>query len=55
MMRSRLDGQLALLNHKVIEMGASVQRLLKLEGLALNLDEHTVSIDGERVLLTYRE
>lgn len=35
--------------------GAGVQRLLKLEGLALNLDEHTVSADGERVLLTYKE
>ena len=30
-------------------------RLLKLEGLVLNLDEHTVSIDGERVMLTYKE
>lgn len=35
--------------------GSSVQKLLKLDGLALNLDEHTVSIDGERVQLTYKE
>ena len=30
-------------------------KLLKLEGLVLNPDEHTVSIDGERVSLTYKE
>lgn len=30
-------------------------RLLKLEGLALNPDEHTVTVDGERVMLTYKE
>ena len=29
--------------------------LLQLEGLVLNADEHTVSIDGERVNLTYKE
>ena len=29
--------------------------LLKLEGLVLNPDEHTVSIDGMRVSLTYKE
>ena len=29
--------------------------LLKLEGLVLNPREHTVSIDGERVSLTYKE
>ena len=29
--------------------------LLKLDGLVLNPDEHTVSIDGERVALTYKE
>ncbi len=32
-----------------------VQKLLKLEGLTLNLDEHTVGIDGARVQLTYKE
>ena len=29
--------------------------LLKLDGLVLNPGEHTVTIDGERVLLTYKE
>ena len=29
--------------------------LLELDGLALNPDEHTVTIDGERVILTYKE
>ena len=29
--------------------------LLKLDGLVLNPGEHTVSIDGERVVLTYKE
>ena len=29
--------------------------LLKLNGLVLNPDEHTVTIDGERVILTYKE
>ena len=28
---------------------------LKLEGLVLDPDEHTVSVDGERVSLTYKE
>lgn len=32
-----------------------VQKLLKFDGLTLNLDEHTVSVDGERVQLTYKE
>ena len=30
-------------------------KLLKMEGLVLNPDEHTVSIDAERVNLTYKE
>lgn len=34
---------------------SSVQKILRLGGLNLNLDEHTVSIDGARVLLTYKE
>ena len=29
--------------------------LLKLDGLVLNPDEHTVTVDGERVILTYKE
>ncbi len=29
--------------------------LLKLEGLALNRQEHTVTIDGQRVMLTHKE
>jgi len=29
--------------------------LLQVEGLALNPDEHTVTIDGERIHLTYKE
>lgn len=29
--------------------------LLKINGLVLNPDEHTVAIDGERVILTYKE
>jgi len=29
--------------------------LLKINGLVLNPDEHTVEIDGERVILTYKE
>lgn len=32
-----------------------VPRLLKLDGLVLNLDEHTVTADGERILLTHKE
>lgn len=35
--------------------GAGVQKLLRLEGLTLNLDEHTVSIENERIQLTYKE
>lgn len=35
--------------------GAGVQKLLRLNGLCLNLDEHTVSIDGVRIQLTYKE
>ena len=30
-------------------------KLLKLEGLVLNPEEHTVTVDGERVILTYKE
>ena len=30
-------------------------KLLKLEGLVLNPDEHIVTVDGERVVLTYKE
>ena len=29
--------------------------LLKLDGLVLNPDEHTVAVDGDRVVLTYKE
>ncbi|MBO5339403.1 MAG: response regulator transcription factor [Oscillospiraceae bacterium] len=29
--------------------------LLKADGLVLNPDEHTVTVDGERVILTYKE
>ena len=29
--------------------------LLKMDGLVLNPEEHTVTIDGERVILTYKE
>lgn len=32
-----------------------VQKLLQFGGLTLNLDEHTVSVDGQRVQLTYKE
>lgn len=31
------------------------QKVLKLDGLVLNSDEHTVSIDGKRIQLTYKE
>lgn len=31
------------------------EHLLKLGGLVVNLDEHTVSVDGQRVILTYKE
>ncbi|MDD7772559.1 MAG: response regulator transcription factor [Firmicutes bacterium] len=34
---------------------AAGQRLLQLDGLVLNLDERTVTADGERVQLTYKE
>ena len=30
-------------------------KLLSIEGLVLNPSEHTVSVDGERVILTYKE
>ena len=30
-------------------------KLLKMDGLVLNHDEHTVTVDGERVVLTYKE
>lgn len=30
-------------------------QLLKLDGLTMNVNEHTVSIDGERIMLTYKE
>ena len=32
-----------------------VEHLLKLGGLCVNLDQHTVSIDGKEVALTYKE
>jgi len=32
-----------------------VSKLLKAGGLVVNLDEHTVSVDGSRVQLTYKE
>ena len=34
---------------------AKETKLLKLDGLVLNPDEHTVTIDGERITLTYKE
>ena len=33
----------------------AVEHLLKADGLLVNLDEHTVSADGARVELTYKE
>ena len=33
----------------------AIQHLLKAEGLVLNLDEHTVFLDRERISLTYKE
>ena len=30
-------------------------KLLKLDGVELNPDEHTVTVDGERIVLTYKE
>ena len=32
-----------------------VSQMLKVGGLIVNLDEHTVTVEGERVLLTYKE
>lgn len=32
-----------------------VEHLLKTGGLIVNIDEHTVAIDGERITLTYKE
>ena len=34
---------------------AKETKLLKQDGLVLNPDEHTVTVDGERVVLTYKE
>jgi len=34
---------------------AKPENLLKVEGLVLNPGEHTVTVDGERVILTYKE
>ena len=34
---------------------SALSNLLKLDGLVLNPDEHTVTVDGERVILTYKE
>ncbi len=34
---------------------AKQTKILKLDGLVLNPDEHTVTVDGERVVLTYKE
>lgn len=34
---------------------ASSPRRLTMEGLLLDLDEHTVTLDGERIALTYKE
>ena len=34
---------------------APAQRILKMGGLSVNLDEHTVTADGERIALTYKE
>ena len=34
---------------------AKESKILKLEGLSLNSEEHTVTVDGQRVLLTYKE
>ena len=34
---------------------APVQHLLKASGLVVNLDEHTVFADGERIMLTFKE
>lgn len=34
---------------------AKENKQLKIEGLVLNTDEHTVTVDGDRVVLTYKE
>ena len=34
---------------------SSVQHLLQADGLVVNLDEHTVTADGERITLTFKE
>ena len=34
---------------------AKETKLLKLDGLVLNPEEHTVTVDGERIVLTYKE
>lgn len=34
---------------------APVQHVLRMDSLVMNLDEHTVTVDGERVTLTYKE
>ena len=34
---------------------SATSNLLKLDGLVLNPDEHTVTVDGERIILTYKE
>ena len=34
---------------------AKESKLLKLDGLVLNPEEHTVTVDGERIVLTYKE
>ena len=33
----------------------TVEHLLKAGGLVVNVDEHTVTVDGERIMLTYKE
>lgn len=35
--------------------GSTMQKLLKLDELILNLDEHTVTVSGQRIELTYKE
>lgn len=35
--------------------GAGMQKLLRLGELTMDLDEHTVTVEGERVQLTYKE
>ena len=34
---------------------APVKHVLRMDSLVMNLDEHTVTVDGERVTLTYKE